>query len=498
MKITTQLAAATAVLVCAHGVSAQDTAETVFDELIGLYGTMGMTVEIGERMLDGEVFTASNVVFVYSSSGVKSEVTVDEIQVSPSEEPDYAFAMVFDDAIETTVTTEMPGEVEPMEISMLIEQPGNTTLVGGTAEARTFAYSADVMRMTVDQAPMAGPDDDMAFDMVIALTELSGLGETVEGESGLTYEGVSAEMEMSYKISADDGGFDFSSVYTDVTFAGEGPLAGMVDAAAMLASGVTSKGRFTMASSETRVEVMDEFSGPTLIEMTSGPGTLDAAIANGHFDYGFSSETNVINASGASLPIPTANLTADVMSLRLAMPVAPTDAPGEMAINLALEEVSISEDIWAMFDPTAGLPRTPATLILRARSTATALVNIMDPDAMQDDPAAAMMPYDFDDVSIEELRLSIAGVELEAVGKADLVDAGPVPMPVGGIDISLAGALGLIEKLQAIGLVPPDQAAAAPMMLGMFAQPGDAPDTFVSRIEMTEDGQILANGVPIQ
>jgi hypothetical protein len=36
------------------------------------------------------------------------------------------------------------------------------------------------------------------------------------------------------------------------------------------------------------------------------------------------------------------------------------------------------------------------------------------------------------------------------------------------------------------------------MMMGLFAVPGDAPDTLNSKIEFTQDGQILANGQRIK
>jgi hypothetical protein len=49
-----------------------------------------------------------------------------------------------------------------------------------------------------------------------------------------------------------------------------------------------------------------------------------------------------------------------------------------------------------------------------------------------------------------------------------------------------------------MGLVPEDQAMAARMMLGLFARPGDGPDTLTSKIEVKGDGAILANGQRLQ
>ena len=73
-----------------------------------------------------------------------------------------------------------------------------------------------------------------------------------------------------------------------------------------------------------------------------------------------------------------------------------------------------------------------------------------------------------------------------------------MPKPVGAVDLSLSGGNGLLDKLIAMGLFPQEQAMGVRMMMGLFAVPGDAPDTLNSKIEFTQDGQILANGQRIK
>ena len=58
----------------------------------------------------------------------------------------------------------------------------------------------------------------------------------------------------------------------------------------------------------------------------------------------------------------------------------------------------------------------------------------------------------------------------------------------------LTGGNGLLDTLVGLGLLPEEQAMGARMMLGLFARPGDGPDTLVSTIEVKEDGSVLANG----
>ena len=73
-----------------------------------------------------------------------------------------------------------------------------------------------------------------------------------------------------------------------------------------------------------------------------------------------------------------------------------------------------------------------------------------------------------------------------------------MPKPVGAVNVALEGGNGLMDKLVAMGLLPEEQAMGARMMMGLFAVPGDAPDTLKSKVEFTEDGQVLANGQRIK
>ena len=73
-----------------------------------------------------------------------------------------------------------------------------------------------------------------------------------------------------------------------------------------------------------------------------------------------------------------------------------------------------------------------------------------------------------------------------------------MPLPSGTLNLMLTGGNALLDTLVNMGLVPEDQAMGARMMLGMFARPGDGPDTLVSTIQVNEDGSVLANGQRIK
>ena len=63
------------------------------------------------------------------------------------------------------------------------------------------------------------------------------------------------------------------------------------------------------------------------------------------------------------------------------------------------------------------------------------------------------------------------------------------------LEIAREATLQPIEAIgEAMGLLPEEQAMGARMMMGLFAVPGDQPDSLKSKVEFTQDGQVLANG----
>ena len=73
-----------------------------------------------------------------------------------------------------------------------------------------------------------------------------------------------------------------------------------------------------------------------------------------------------------------------------------------------------------------------------------------------------------------------------------------MPKPTGAVDLKLVGGNGLLDKLVLMGLLPEEQAMGARMMMGLFTVPVDAEDTLTSKIEINDEGHVLANGQRIQ
>ena len=167
--------------------------------------------------------------------------------------------------------------------------------------------------------------------------------------------------------------------------------------------------------------------------------------------------------------------------------------------RLGLEDLSLSEGIWNLFDPAAVLPRDMASLVIDVNGQMRWLVDVL---TMEEADIDEDVPAEVDSLTIEEVLLQLAGAELTATGGftfdySDLSTFDGMPRPEGAVTVVLTGANSLLDKLVQMGLVDAEQAMMARMMSGMLLQPGDGPDTLVSEIAVSPSGQITANGAPL-
>ena len=126
--------------------------------------------------------------------------------------------------------------------------------------------------------------------------------------------------------------------------------------------------------------------------------------------------------------------------------------------------------------------------------------DMMDPEQMAAVESGQMgMPGEVESLTINDIEVTAAGASLTGKGGFDfdmqsMMMSGGMMGSEGSIDLRLAGANGLMDKLVSMGLLPEDQVMGARMMLSMFAVPGDGEDVLNSKIEVKKDGQIMANG----
>ena len=228
------------------------------------------------------------------------------------------------------------------------------------------------------------------------------------------------------------------------------------------------------------------------MEGTSGAGDILLEISDGKIVYDVNAEGfEMIVTPGLGMPFPPVDVSMGDMGIKIVVPAGAADTPSEMIIDILFSDLVIGEGLWSMIDPGKTISRDPAQLDIDIE----ALVQI---DAMAavagEDPTEAATLHSLD---INQILLSIAGASIQVDGAATFDNSGPIPMPLGAVNIDLKGISTLANQLVALGLLDQMQAGMAMGMMMAFGQPGSEADQFISEITFTENG-ILANGQPIR
>ena len=98
------------------------------------------------------------------------------------------------------------------------------------------------------------------------------------------------------------------------------------------------------------------------------------------------------------------------------------------------------------------------------------------------------------------LRIDVDGKWPAGAAATKPSDTDPMGMAgaSGTLKIALVGVEPLFAGLLSTGLVAQDDLMGVRMMMGMFAVPGDEGDSLKTTIELTPEGGIVANGMPLQ
>lgn len=384
-------------------------------------------------------------------------------------------------------------------------QSGQRMNASGTPDNPTYDYSADSIQMLLKELEA----DGQTFGPANAKLDVTGTGvkstTTMKIGDLREYQQTGGFESLVYDINIDNPEepvkLQMNGNIAGVSFDGGGAIPLLLDTtdmAAMMQAGFAIAGQFNYTSGATQIQVQDPSSGDFALNSSSQGGMLGVVMNDRQLAYNVAQNAVQVNVQAAQLPFPV-EMSMARSGFNLAMPIAASDDPQDFAFGITLGDFVMSEEIWSEFDPTAQLPRDPATVELDLTGKAKMLVSLMDPEAM----ARTDVPGELQALTLGKVLLNAAGAKLEGNGdftfdNSDTTTFPGMPKPVGAINLALAGGNGLMDKLVAMGLLPQEQAMGARMMMGLFAVPGDAPDTLKSTVEFTQDGQVLANGQRIR
>ena len=502
MKVyqTLTLTLTSAIALIAAGPALADlTAEQVLADQLSQMEFYGLDVATTGQSKSGDVLTVDGL--SASASFPEGNMVMTLGGATFTERSDGTVVITYPDTIPMNLKMDIEGEDEQVEFAVTLAQSDMEIVVSGIPEDIRYDYTADSFSMTdlTFLSPNEATELDMTSDITVSgltgFLELSGT--TVRDYStNFSFETVTALIDGA--VPEEDGSFSLALNAADLTADYVGKIAPqdlMASFAQTVQNGNETKGEFSHGALRYGLK----FDGPDGAfegDFNVGSGELDFTLDQSGLNYGGTSSDLSMTFGGSMIPFPPMTLTMAESGGRFAMPVVPSeDDVQDFAMSFSMVDLVLDPFLWSMIDPGQALPRDPATVVLDLEGQGILTQDIFDPAVAEQMMGA---PGQLEAVSLNELRVSIAGAELTGDGDFTFNNEGPVPMPAGVVNMMLTGGNGLLDTLVSMGLVPEEQAMGARMMMGLFARPGDGEDTLVSTIEVQEDGSVLANGQRIR
>jgi len=387
---------------------------------------------------------------------------------------------------------------DPVDMALTVEQDGYVTVVSGTPEAPRYTVSADALTVTVPNPVVDGKA--MPMDLVVTLGGIRGATLMVPGAPfALSYDlsAEAIEIAMSAEDPQGDGTFDLSVGAQSLASQFEGTLPATIAPGTPLsdamAAGLRGSGSYGAQAIDFGMDLTGK-GGTTSVAGSAAGGMVDFGLDPAGLRYRTGLTGLAVAASGAGIPVPDLQFSMAEYALGLTMPLVKSDTPSDFGFLLRLVDLVVSDDVWALVDPQAALPRDPATLILDTTGKVTLFHDLTSPEAER-----APVPGQVEQVTIDALQLKAMGADLTGTGafafdNADTATFPGFPRPFGTADLLLTGGNALLDRLTALGFVPAEQVFMVRAIMAMVATPGAGPDTLTSRLEITPDARILANG----
>ncbi len=469
------------------------TADQVWQAWTSYYTSFGYELAVGSQKMDGNTLVIADAVFTSNLPEGDATTTITVPEVRLQEMGDGTVGVVMSQEIPMDVSSKT--EDETVEMSMIMRQTDMLTTVSGTPENMAYDITAPELVLEMDEVVTNGKSQPVKLR--VALTDSVG-AYAMDTTSGSQIQSDFSSAKLTFTASGADPEsgttFNMNGDVADLKMLGNIVMpAGvdLTDMAGALNMGMKMSGNLTYGAGKYTMD-FDGAEGAGKVTSSADTGNFNFAMSDAGLGYGGGGTNAVVEMTVPTMPFPI-NASIDETLVNFAIPVTKSDGPAPFEGTIKMVGLSVSEQLWSMIDPTAQLPHDAATLIVDLAGTATLMTDLFDP-AMAE---GATPPGELNSLDVKEVQVTVAGAELTGNGAMTFDNSTGTPMPLGALDLKLAGANALMDKLVAMGLLPQDQVMGARMMMGLFTVPtGD--DELTSKIEFKEGGSIFANGQQLQ
>ncbi len=484
------------------------TTQEVWSDWKSYLSSTGYAVS-GDEEVTGNDLTIRNLIMRQEIPENNSAVSINMDRLVFREKGDGSVSIILPDSFPIAFQFSGGEEEERSADGVLTySHTGSKMIASGTIEDITYEFNAD--RIGAELTKLLVDGNQLPPEQARAAVELTGYAGSarVRQDELRTIAQKQQAKSLSYDIafsdptSTDKGAL--KGQLQGLAFGGDSTLPLQMDRSdfnQMLKDGFGGDGVFEYASGSSEFRGVGE-GEPFALSSSSQGGRLAVALDSGLVAYDIAQNQTAISLESDNLPFPV-GLNMAEFGAKIQVPVAQSDDEQDFAMALTLTDFTMSDMIWAMFDPAAQLPRDPATVVLDLTGKAKVLVDFLDPaetEAMQD---SEENPFELNAMTLNKLLVSIVGAQLSGTGdftfdNSDMETFDGMPRPTGQVELELVGGNGLLDRLIAMGVLGDQEAMGARMMMGMLAMPTGESDTLKSKIEITEKGHVLANGQRIK
>ncbi|TNJ46283.1 DUF2125 domain-containing protein [Phaeobacter sp. B1627] len=396
------------------------------------------------------------------------------------------------------------GNAEDASGTLLYSHDGSPMVVSGDTSRMEYVYNTAVASLRLEDLLIDGKSEpfegtalnltlnDVTSDTVMRIDDIRSYTQVMSIAS-LVYDVVVKDPE-------DQGTAQFSGLLQGFKSTGDMTIPTVehpADMAAMISAGLSYAINFTVESGNSNIIGSDDGDNITLQTSSQG-GEFNVNLSSAGMAYDVVQTDATLSVMGTDIPFPIALSMAE-MGMNLAVPLSKSDEEQDFALGIALRDFAVPDMVWGLIDPSGDLPHDPANLILDLAGKVKLFFDLTDETQMAAVEQGNVAPGEVNSVDVNQLLFSVAGAELTGTGaftfdNTDFDSFDGIPAPSGEANLKLVGANTLVDKLIGIGLLSEDDAMGARMMMGMFSVPGAGEDTLTSKIEITEDGKLLANG----
>ncbi len=485
-------------------ISTQD----VRDLLVGYYSQLGGQVSIGSEVTSGGLLTLNDMKFSFDIPDSGGQLVVNIGTIGLRETGSGAVAIELPENSTYGIGFEIGGQ-QMASSDMKVTYTNFNGLVSGEVDNIRVESSADAMSMSVDSVTARGKTIPVTFNLDSGgFNSAYSFASTGSGENTFTSRTDLASLALVAAVKDPSGGDGFFSLTANIA-----DLVSSADVT-MAALAVLAENPLALFDGKFAIDVGIEFGASDFDVAFKDGGTQFAATASstgGLLKEIISKELFLFNVvqkgvdvtlSSSDIPFPSVTAQYDALSFGLKAPLKASNTPSDFSISAALRGLTVGESIWAMVDPGQTIPRDPATVAIALSGKAMVLFDILNVDTLNNLDSMGGLPLLPLSVSLDELQISVGGAELTGDGAAEFNFGDPVSLatmqqPVGAGNLRLTGAFGLMDKIAELGLLPPEIFLGARGIIGAFANAvGD--DAFETKLEVTPDGAITANGRPVQ